>query len=61
MNVRILTNETSGKNLLVKGIKSIAKKVDENNLKVNEITESVISDETYSLYRFVIFKISTYF
>jgi hypothetical protein len=47
-----LTAKTSGKSVLVESFKSIAKKIDDDNLKVNEITESLITDETFSLYHF---------
>jgi undecaprenyl pyrophosphate synthase len=52
-----LTAKTSGKSVLVESFKSIAKKIDDDNLKVNEITESLITDETFSLYHFFLWKI----
>ena len=60
MNIQVLTAKTSGKSILVKSFKSIAKKIDNDNLKVNDITESLITDETYSLYRFLYFKIKIF-
>ena len=50
MEIKLLTSLNSGKNVLVDSIKNIAKKVNENELKVNDITEGLINDETYSWY-----------